>query len=281
VIETVSIVGVGLIGGSFGLALRAAGFSGRILGVSSATTIEKAVALGAIDSGATLEAAASAADILFLAAPIGIILDTIDRLPGMTKAGALVTDAGSTKRAIVDRARLQLSDVVFVGGHPMAGKEKTGVDEAESDLFRGRPWALCPARPEFLDGENARAFVRLLHGIGAKPLELDADEHDRTVALTSHLPQLISTALAATLGELPRPGELAGPAAMDFTRLALSSFSVWKDIFLTNEDAIRPALNAFVATLNDVNGCLADNRLSQVFEKARLTAEKLRGTIAR
>jgi len=132
-----------------------------------------------------------------------------------------------------------------------------------------------------LHSGNAQAFVDVLHSIGAKPLVLDADEHDRTVALTSHLPQLISTALAATLGELPRPGELAGPAAMDFTRLALSSFSVWKDIFLTNEDAIRPALNAFVATLNDVNSCLADNTLAQVFEKARLTAERLRETIAR
>src|ERR1051325_674432 len=135
----VSIVGVGLIGGSFALALRKAGYRGRIIGVSSARTIERALQLGVIDEAMPLDEAAAKSDVLYLAQPIGQILDTLDRLSAISLGDTLVTDAGSTKRAIMARAR---HIPRFVGGHPMAGKESRGVEVADADLFQRRPHAL-------------------------------------------------------------------------------------------------------------------------------------------
>ncbi len=138
--KSVGIVGVGLIGGSFGLALRKAGFEGAILGVSSTRSIEQAIERGAVDRGATLEEAAGTCDLLFLSQPISGILDTVRKLDPLVREDTLVTDAGSTKKAIVDEAKRSLRRCAFLGGHPMAGKELRGVEAADADLFRGRPW---------------------------------------------------------------------------------------------------------------------------------------------
>ncbi len=140
----VGIVGVGLIGGSFGLALRAAGFGGEILGVSSASSIEEGVARGAIDRGATLEEAASTCDLLLLSLPISGILETLRQLDPLVRPEALVTDVGSTKQAIAEEAQRSLRRCAFLGGHPMAGKELRGVAAADADLFRGRPGCSRP-----------------------------------------------------------------------------------------------------------------------------------------
>src|SRR5450755_4043809 len=134
--DTVAIIGVGLIGGSFGLALKQAGFRGTILGVSSEATIRAAIERGAIDRGATLEQAARAADLLYLAQPIGRILDTLHHLDPLVRPEALITDAGSTKHAIVTAAQKLVHRCQFLGGHPLAGKEKRGAAEADADLFR-------------------------------------------------------------------------------------------------------------------------------------------------
>src|SRR5437868_6705522 len=144
--HTVAIVGVGLIGGSFGLALRKFGFRGEILGVTSERTIAEAVERGAIDRGLSLGEAAGQADLIYLAQPIGRIMDTLRRLDPLVKEGALITDAGSTKSAIVSLARQVIHRCLFLGGHPMAGKEKRGVAEADPDIFQGRTWVLTPMR---------------------------------------------------------------------------------------------------------------------------------------
>ena len=148
----VAIVGVGLIGGSFGLALRKAGFPGSIVGVSSPRSLEPALERGAIDRGATLEEAASTADLVFLSQPISGILETLRKLGPMVRRDTLVTDAGSTKQAIAEEARRSLTTGSFLGGHPMAGKESRGAGAADAELFRGRPWVLS----EDLDHPTAR-----------------------------------------------------------------------------------------------------------------------------
>jgi len=242
--ETVVIAGVGLIGGSFGLALKSAGFRGRILGVSSPQTIGKALRRGAIDEGASLEEAAPRADWIYLAGPIRAILETLPRLGGLVRPGALVTDAGSTKRRICE-AGSRLRGALFLGGHPMAGKEKRGVEEADAELFRGRPYLLTPARPENLETPAAREFVEWLERIGAEPRVMAPEEHDRVVALSSHLPQMLSTALSAALDGEPGVPGAAGPGLLDMTRLALSGWDIWRDILETNRDEIVRALGMF------------------------------------
>src|SRR5690242_10900015 len=167
--DTVAIVGVGLIGGSFGLALRKAGFQGNLLGVSSAPSIQIAIQMGAIDAGVELPQAAANADLIYLSQPIGRIIDTLRHLDEHLKPSALVTDAGSTKAAIVTQAAVSINRCQFLGGHPMAGKEKRGAAEADPDLFAGRTYILTPRHPKELDTDAAQEFREWLRKIGAKP----------------------------------------------------------------------------------------------------------------
>src|SRR5260370_21697256 len=144
--QTVAIMGVGLIGGSFGLALKKAGFTGTIVGASSEATLRTALARGVIDEAAPLADAARGADLIYLAQPIGRILDTLHHVDGFVNPGTLITDAGSTKSAIVATARKHIRRGVFLGGPPMAAKEKSRVAQTHADPFRGRPYLL--ARPD-------------------------------------------------------------------------------------------------------------------------------------
>ena len=280
--ETVAIVGVGLIGGSFGLALKKAGFRGAILGVSSEATIRAALGRGAIDRGATLEDAARQADLLYLAQPIGRILDTLHHLDPLVRPQALITDAGSTKHAIVTEARKLVRRCQFLGGHPLAGKETRGVAEAEADLFRGRTYVLTPGSPDELQTAAARAFIEWLERIGAKPVVLGAAEHDRLVSFTSHLPQLASTALAATVADnLVAPADLqvAGPGLIDSTRLALSAYELWRDILATNTESIEQALTAYINELELLRENLRTRGAQEEFVRAAELAARLRKTV--
>ncbi len=271
--DTVAVVGVGLIGGSFALALKRAGFRGRVLGVSSAPVVAAALERGAIDEALPLEEAAARADLLYLAQPIGRILDTLRRLDPVVREGALVTDAGSTKREIVAAASMHLRRCRFLGGHPMAGKEKRGVEEAEAGLFEGRTYALTPLTPTDLDPD----FVEWVTRIGAVPVILDPAEHDRIVALTSHLAQLASTALAATVGQnLKEHLEVSGPGLADTTRLAMSSFGLWRDILATNTAEIERALNAYIQELEHIRDNLRTRSLEEEFLNAAALAQRLR-----
>ena len=198
--QTVAIAGVGLIGGSFALALRRAGFSGRILGISSPATIERALELGVIDEGLPMAEAVGRADLVYLAQPIQRIIECLPEVEQAARPGTLVTDAGSTKRSIVDAARRTLRKAQFLGGHPMAGKESRGVESADAALFDGRPYVLTPESAAELETPAAQNFREMVQQIGARPVVVSADEHDRLVAFTSHLPQMASTALGVFIG---------------------------------------------------------------------------------
>jgi prephenate dehydrogenase len=279
VFDTVAIVGVGLIGGSFGLALREAGFKGRIIGVSSAAALREALARGAIDEGLPLAEAAARADLIYLSQPIHRILDTLAQLDDWLRPGALVTDAGSTKARIVEQARRSIRRGQFLGGHPMAGKETRGAAEAEADLFAGRTYALTPADPAEVETPAAREFLGWLRAIGAVPVVLDPDEHDRIVAYTSHLPQLLSTALAALLAQrLAAPEDLgiAGPGLADMTRLAASPYEVWGDILGTNREAIEQSLEALISRLERLRALLGEASAAEEFRLANEFASRLK-----
>ena len=273
--ETVAIFGVGLIGGSFGLALRSAGFTGEILGVSAPNTIAKALEIRAVDAGVTAEEACRRADLLYLAQPIGRIMDTLRHLH--PKAGALVTDAGSTKNQIVSTAHEHLKTGQFLGGHPMAGKETRGAESADARLFNDRPYVLTPGDPSEMKTPAVHDFLGWLDKIGARTLILGAEEHDYLVAYSSHLPQLVSTALAAMIAEsAPDAAAVAGPGLVDLTRLALSSYDLWRDILATNADAVEEAVNAMIGKLEHLRDNLRTREMEQEFRNAAALAAALR-----
>ena len=277
--EAVAIVGVGLIGGSFALALRKAGFKGRILGVSSPATVEEALRRGVIDEATSLEDAARSSDLIYLSQPIRRILETIPQLEAVARPEALITDAGSTKAEICRTARRHLRRARFLGGHPMAGKERRGAGAAEADLFAGRVWILTPLASADLETPGARELIRWIRAIGSHLLVLAPEEHDRVVALTSHLPQLLSTALAFTLAQrLDRSDYLraSGPGLLDMTRLAASPFEIWRDILATNQEAVRDALAACLTTLRQLERGIGSDDLGAFFDCAAALARRLR-----
>jgi prephenate dehydrogenase len=279
--RTVSIVGVGLIGGSFALALREAGFDGRILGVSRAATIETSMRLGVIDRGATLEEALAESDLVYLAQPILRILEQLPEIGRLARPGALVTDAGSTKRAIVEAARAAFAgrEEDFLGGHPMAGKEGRGVEIAEAGMFRGAVYAITPEPDRPAADPRVDELLDWIRRIGARPLALSAAEHDRVTALTSHVPQLVSTALAATVWEgLPSEGRLvvAGGGLRDMTRLAGSSYAIWEGILRTNAGSIAEGLRRVAAELEQMAADPESPLLEERFSTAQTLHKKLR-----
>ena len=275
--KTVAIFGVGLIGGSFALALRKAGFPGRILGVSSPDTLQRALNLHVVDEGASTRDAAQAADLIYLSQPILRILEILPELNDWVNPEALVTDAGSTKSTIVAEAATALQQCQFLGGHPMAGREQRGVEAAEAGLFEGRPYVLTPRSPSELETQNSREFLHWIKRIGAFPVVLDPEEHDRIVAYTSHLPQLASTGLAALLDDREEPrSRVFGPALVDSTRLALSSFDVWGDILATNQAAIQEALRAYITKLEEFRRSLDSSAMRREFERGARFAGQVR-----
>ncbi len=267
-----------MIGASFGLALRSAGFDGEILGVSSPRAVDSAIDAGAIDRAAPLADAVGRADLIFLSSTIGRILDTVRHLDPLVRPEALVTDAGSTKCEIVDLARQTLRRCQFLGGHPMAGKETRGAVSADAGLFRGRTWVLTPDEPAELETPAAREFRGWLERIGANVETLDSDEHDRVVSLTSHLPQLASTALASVVGDVRRL-EVSGSGLLDMTRLAASSYDLWRDILATNSGHIERALADYIQKLEHMRENLRTRQLQQEFERGAALAARLRRTV--
>ena len=272
-IQTVAIVGVGLIGGSFALALRANGFSGRIFGVSSRRTLEAALKHEVIDAGLPISEAVPQADLVYLSQPISRILDILPQIGELAKPSALVTDAGSTKAKIVDEAgRFFNENPWFLGGHPMAGKEKRGVELANADLFRGATYVLTPASGELPAAPIIGEFVQWLEAIGTHLSVMPPDDHDRVVAWTSHLPQLISTALAASIADgldEQDSTRVAGPALRDMTRLGESSFEIWRDILQTNRTNVRQVLDVYIQRLEQLRQDAGGSLTEEEFEKAR------------
>jgi prephenate dehydrogenase len=278
--QRLAIAGVGLIGGSFALALREAGVPVHVSGIDLGRSLAVALERGVIDEVLPLEEACGQADVVYLALPISQILELLPRVAAACRPVSLVTDAGSTKSEIVRRSSDVFVRTQFLGGHPMAGKETRGVVVADAGLFRGRPYILTPSRPADIETPAAKSFLSWIEAIGARPCVLSPKQHDETVALTSHLPQMLATSLASLLDQQQsRAGLLhaAGPGLFDSTRLALSPWGVWADILATNSDAIDAALAAQAAHLDQLRQELKRNGdLQHYFEAGRRFAEDLR-----
>jgi prephenate dehydrogenase len=276
--ERVLIVGTGLIGASVGLALRAAGFVGRIDGWdSSSLELAAAMQMGAVDGRvasreAALEAA-QAADVIVLAVPVLAIKDWMQALAPVTRAGQLVTDVGSTKLEITELAARLFGDegkAVFLPGHPMAGKESGGALLAEAGLFDGAIWLFTPTTPQPTAVEKEwRGWVGCF---GTRTLDMDATRHDELCAWVSHLPQMLSTALAAlledTFGDAPEIGAIGARALRETTRLGASPYSMWRDVAMTNTGPIADTLLALEQRLAHVRENLRTPELRDEFALA-------------
>jgi prephenate dehydrogenase len=279
----VSIIGVGLIGGSWGLALRNRGFRGVRIGSDRPEILKRALDVGAVDEAREDVAdAVSDADLVILATSVGGILDLLSRLGRAVSPRALVTDVGSTKRLICQRARDVFGrEPMFLGGHPLAGKERSGIENAEGSLFENASYALTPLSPDHLSDERVQAFVDLVKSVGAHPFVTDPTAHDRAVAYLSHLPQLLSSGLASLIaeqsGEEFFPLELAASGFRDVTRLAESPYSLWRDICLTNIENIQTALESLIQKLESMKVHLSDRELEREFKQALSLRERLRG----
>jgi prephenate dehydrogenase len=288
-ISRVTILGTGLIGGSFALACKKYLKDIRISGWDKPDVLREARSLYAIDEAFTgdLAPALRGADLVYIALPIGATLDLLKDIARHASSHAIVTDAGSTKYRIAQSALELFPQEVgplFLPGHPMTGKEVSGITHADADLFRNSTYALIgpsasttsvPAGelPEGLVRDpRINAFVKIIEKIGARPLWLGAEQHDYAVALSSHLPQLAAVALGSflydRLDENGLPITLAGPGLRDSLRLAGSSYHLWRDIILTNRDAISAALDLYARRLDELRERLNSRELESDFESA-------------
>ena len=255
---TVAIIGVGLIGGSLGLALKSRRLAHTVIGIGrSDERLEKALALGAIDEGNTeMRSGVAEADLVVLCTTVGHILDSLHKVLEAVKPGAIVTDVGSTKGAIVARAAGAL---FFVGGHPMAGSEQTGVEAARATLFEEATWAITPTAGT--DSKALRKVEMLAREVGASTLLLTPDAHDAMLAVTSHLPHILASALmrqaAGMQSGLPQTQQLTAGSFADATRVAASSPEIWRDVCLSNRDAVLQALRGFRAEIDVLERAIA------------------------
>ncbi len=275
-LRQITVIGTGLIGGSLGLALKKHGFAGRIVGCDKAEVLARAKKREALDAGVPDPARAIAgSDVVVLAAPVGQILDLIERVGPRAESKALLTDTGSTKVEIVARARAVFGAEApqrFLGGHPMAGREDAGIEHADADLFQGAPWLFTPQPGQKTENGLSGEFLKLVQRLGAKPVLLGAERHDRLCAWVSHLPQMLSTALAAAIEEEfggdAQLREVRGRALSDMTRLAASPYAMWRDIALTNTTNIEAALLKLEQKLAHVRENLRTVELREEFERA-------------
>ncbi len=275
-IRQITIVGTGLIGGSFGLALKKRRFLGRIVGCDRAVVLERARNAGVIDEGHTNPAdAVRGSQVILLATPVGAIIDLIGRLGPALPAKALLTDVGSTKVEVLAQARKVFGKNTgrrFLAGHPMAGKEQSGVDFADADLFQGAAWFLTPAPAQNVYDGLSGEFLEWVEKTGARLASMDADAHDQLCAWISHLPQMISTALAASLvdeyGEDAPLLQAGGRALREMTRISASPYSMWRDIALTNKNNIAQALLKLEQRLTHIRENLDTLDLAMEFERA-------------
>lgn len=275
----IAIWGVGLIGGSLGMAWRAAGH--EVIGIGR-VPLDDAVACGAVDRYVTDAAEAlGEADVLLLAAPVSAIIAQAESHGRYVRPGTIVTDVGSTKQAIVRAWEQHLPEgASFVGGHPMFGREVAGVSNASPELARGCKYILTPGRRA--TPEAVSLVTQLAEAAGSQVRLMTPAEHDARVAMISHLPQLVATALAATAADADdRVGgvlDLAAGGFRDTTRIASSPAELWTDIFLTNPDEIRSALLIFRESLDALEGALeqADpHAVTRIFARAHAARRRL------
>jgi prephenate dehydrogenase len=264
-----TIFGVGLIGGSFALAAREAGLASRITGCGEPEFLQSALAHGVIDGvdEALGRGETSDADLIYLAAPVGAIVEFLKEKGSRFQGGAIITDAGSAKREICQAAREFLpAEIQFVGGHPMAGSHKVGVEFANAELFKKAPYAIIVEDSTQGISRAVTKIESVVEAIGGRVVRMTSVEHDRIVARISHTPQLLSTALANALAHA-EPGkalDLAGSGFTDMTRLAKSSWSVWEDILEANADEVAEALSEVIFELQKVRASIANKEFSDL-----------------
>jgi prephenate dehydrogenase len=269
VFDKIGIVGLGLVGGSIALASRVVWPASLVIGVDNKDVLETAMRLHAIDVAADDLIVLAEADLVVLAAPVRQNIALLTELDDNVRQAAVITDTGSTKRAIADAARVLPARFTFIGGHPLGGAAKGGLEHASPDLFKGRPWLLTPSGDA--GGPAVERLSAFASALGAEPRIVDAGTHDRLLAFLSHLPQLTASALMAVVGEaVGKDGlSLAGRGLADSTRLASSPPEIWKDIAATNADELGAALDTFITLLQDLRRDRPfGERLTEVFRTA-------------
>lgn len=281
--DRVTVVGCGLVGASFALALKEADACGRVAGWDAdSRVLDEARRRGAIDEtdAAFTEGGVSRADLIYLATPVCEIVKFLRAGAPHVRPGAVVTDAGSTKGDVCRAARAHTpKGWRFVGGHPVAGSQLRGPAHARAELFEGAPYVLTP--PD--DGSDPAALAALeetLRLLGARVYVMTAAEHDRALARLSHLPQLVSCALAATIAAREDAGELerlAGAGFRDMTRLAASPWDIWRDILATNSSEVADALDSLIPKLTAARDGLREHsrQLREDVEGARPASDGL------
>jgi prephenate dehydrogenase len=264
-------VGVGLIGGSVGLAARAAGW--EVIGVDSPEVLEKAVSLAAVDRPSTLREVRGA-DLVVLAAPISKITNLVTQLP---PTDALITDVASTKTAIVREA--ERHNLRFVGGHPMTGSQLSGVANARADLFKGARYFLTPT--EETNPDAYREVAGFVRSLGAVPTAVDPEKHDLLMAALSHLPHLMAAALLRVASDIsPEALSFAGPSFRDLTRVGASNPSLWSDILAENAPALGEALGAFAGAMAQLGSEISNREsIERRFREAREAYDALGGIL--
>jgi prephenate dehydrogenase len=275
-LRQITIIGTGLIGGSLALALRRKKFAGKIIGCDREAILEKARNCGAIDEG-TVEPgdAVRGSDLVVLATPVLAIVDLIQRLGPALPRHALLTDVGSTKALVVECAKQVFGKNAghcFLAGHPMAGKEVSGVEFADADLFHKAVWFVTPLENQNMQEGLIGEYLGWIDHIGARVAMMPANEHDRLCAWISHLPQMISTALSAALveefGEDAPLLPAGGRALQEMTRISASPYSMWRDVAISNKKNLADALWKVEQRLAHIRENLATRELAQEFDKA-------------
>ena len=287
-IRQITIIGTGLIGGSLALALKKRKYAGRIVGCDRAPVLERAQEVGAIDAAATNPAdAIRGSTVVVLATPVVGIIDLIERLGPALSTKTLLTDVGSTKGEVANRAQKVFGKAVaqrYLAGHPMAGKEQSGVEFADADLFQGAAWFVSPFPGQDVYSGLSGEFLEWVEKIGARIANLPPEEHDQLCAWISHLPQMIATALAASLVDEFGPApllEAGGRALREMTRISSSPYSMWRDIAITNKKNIGDALLKLEQRLAHIRENLDSRELAAEFERAhQLKKEKPARTIS-
>jgi prephenate dehydrogenase len=278
----VAVLGVGLVGGSFALALKRAFPDALVVGWDRPEVLDRARDRGAIDEfSAHLTVACQDADLVYVALPVVGIIEQLPAIAAAAPPAALVTDSGSTKAAICRAAQRAFpSPENFVGGHPVAGREHSGIENADADLFRAAPYALIApvtAKPVAQSDDRVQRLLAVVEAIGALPVWIDADSHDRLAAYLSHLPQMAAIALAVTVleGAGEKAASLAGPGLRDTLRLAGSPYGVWTDICRTNSH-LAEALDRLRESLEQIRTRLQSEDLRDDFARSNHLYKMLR-----
>lgn len=269
IFEKIAIIGLGLIGGSIALAARERWPSGLVIGVDSKPVLEQAMVRHAIDVAADDPIVIAEADLVVLAAPVCQNIEMLTQLEKFVKGSAIVTDVGSTKRAIIKSSSELPPRLTFIGGHPLGGAPRGGISSARADLFVGRPWLFTPVKDS--SDSALKKLGQFVSAFGSKSHVVTPEEHDRLLAFLSHLPQLTASTLMHVVGdESGNEGlGLTGRGLSDTTRLASSSSEIWKDICATNEDEIGQALDVFIRELQTLRESLdSGDSIDRIFNSA-------------